>query len=897
MIGHGGMARVYLAEQANPLRKVVIKVVGPDDIRVSNPEIRAMLIERLHREGDIAARFQHPNLVTVFECGVIDEHYYMAMEYLSGGDLRARLNEGMTSAEAVAVTAQIASGLSEMHRLGLLHRDLKPENILLRENGTPVLVDFGIAKDRHQPSGLTDLGIRSGTPHYMSPEHLSREEMDARSDLYSLGIVFYELLTGDVPFDGNTSQAICRAHLDDPIPDLPPEHAAYEPLLNRMLAKEPADRFQTADELLAALQRSAPTEPAMALPRISQQQPDLHRRPRWKIGLGVALLLVALSVGWFMTQRPGPGEAILSKEVTAAVQESPNSVAVLPFVNMSPDPENEYFSDGISDEILNTLAQLDSLRVPARTSSFQFKGRNEDIREIGRSLKVRHVLEGSVRKAGERVRVTAQLIDVESGYHLWSETYDRELDDIFAIQDEIAQAVAVAIEPKMVGRVRPGVSAGDFEAYDHYLLGRHHFRQRNRESLERARVLFERAIEQDPKFALAHVGLAQATTLLLDSTTTYGDLPLPVVNKLAEDSLARAQELDPDLPELHASRGLLDIINGHYPSAVENLTRALELNPNNATAYMWRGTTQGFLGRFDACLSDLERALQIDPLSPAVLSNLIWANHLAGDPAVTERYIDEAMERFPDFLLAWGNAGNVRYMQGRTEEAHSFYQHAYQVSPSYRLAADMLGIIELDRGHTGSASGLLSGAAAAWPLVAQGRIGEAWDLIRETSPGDVETHSFVAAAAGEHGYVIDLFDSLNGDDPLPGSLLVASGMSNLGRLPALTVAYSLEQAGQQERAREVRRQARAVFENGWSAGTRTPGMYYVHAVLDAMEGESESALDHLDAAIDAGWNSWWYLANDPRLGAIRESERFQALVGEITPTSVKPAEQVAKRSP
>jgi serine/threonine protein kinase/tetratricopeptide (TPR) repeat protein len=537
-VGRGGMATVFLAHDTKHERDVAIKVLHPDLAATLGPE-------RFLREIKVAARLNHPHIVPLHDSGQAGDLLYYVMPFVEGESLRAHMARvgPLPIEEAVEIARDVAAALDYAHRQQVVHRDIKPENVMMHE-GEAMVTDFGIAKAVRAAGAehITQTGVAIGTPAYMSPEQASGErEPDGRSDIYSLGCMLYEMLTGQPPFTGPTAQAMITKRFLEPPPSARSHRAAVPDDLNQALkkamARQPDDRFETAALLSHSLTIHAGTTPPETLPTTAAPT--------------------------------SPGTA--------------KSIAVLPFVNMSADPENEYFTDGIAEEIINALSQVQALRVASRTSSFAFKGKNEDISGIGRHLKVSTVLEGSVRKSGNMLRVSAQLVDVTNGYQLWSERFDRKLEDVFAIQDEIASSIVRALrvvlneqEKKAIGKI----ATADVEAYDYYLRGRQFFHQFRRTGIQHARRMFERAIATDPKYVPAYAGAADCCSFLY----MYWDASkanLEGADAYSQQALA----LDAGRAEAHASRGLALSLRQNYEEAEREFATAIALNPNQFEAH------------------------------------------------------------------------------------------------------------------------------------------------------------------------------------------------------------------------------------------------------------------------------------------------------------------------
>jgi serine/threonine protein kinase/tetratricopeptide (TPR) repeat protein len=563
-LGEGGMAVVFLARDLRHERTVAVKVLRPD----VSAEIGA---ERFLREIKMAARLTHAHILPVFDSGEADGLLFYVMPNMEGQSLRDRIErEGQLALEdALRITAEVASALDYSHRQQVIHRDIKPENILLHE-GAALVADFGIGKAVSAGKSITHTGLAVGTPAYMSPEQASGEmSIDGRSDLYSLGCVLYEMLVGEPPFTGPNAQAIIAKRFVSPVPsvkitrDVPD---VVEAALSRALSRSPADRYRTGADFADSLRSILRTGEMTAV------------RPA-------------------ADTKSAPG---------------PKAIAVLPLANMSADPENEYFSDGMTEEIINALAKVPGVQVASRSSSFAFKGKKDvDARQVGERLGVTSVLEGSVRKIGNRIRIAAQLVNVENGYQLWSETYDRQMEDVFAVQDEISRSIVEALKVQLVGTSAQVVApTKNLEAYTTYLKGRYHFNKFSEQSLRKALDLFQHALLQDPGFARAYAGIADVWCDLADDWVAP-DEAYPRAKAAAERALQR----DPDLADAMISIGkVLCWHEWKFAEGADLLERAVSLSPNNSEAQWVLGTALPTIGRMGDGVQAVRKAVELDPL-------------------------------------------------------------------------------------------------------------------------------------------------------------------------------------------------------------------------------------------------------------------------------------------
>ena len=623
-LGSGGMATVYLAEDLKHSRQVAIKVLRPELVASGNEA------DRFLREIRTAARLSHPLIVPLHDSGERDGFLYFVMPYVGGESLRDRLRrEGRLPVEdAVRIARSVATALDYAHRQNVIHRDIKPENILLHE-GQAVVADFGIARAITAAASdqVTARGLAVGTPEYMSPEQaMAERDLDGRSDLYALGCVLYEMLTGEPPFHGDNAQATLALHLTAtpaPIrgrrPTLPD---GLDRAVLRALAKQPADRFQSAADFASALDLSTAAYPVPA-------------------------------------SRPAE-----------------RTVAVLPFVNASPDPENEYLSDGISDELINALANVAGLRVVSRTSVFARKGRGEDIATIGAALGASFVLEGTVRRAGARVRITTQLSRVEDGHLLWSEGYDRQMDDIFALQEEIARTIVDTLRGTFFGDLgdpTPKRYTENLQAWHHYLKGRYAWNKRTREGLAEAVRYFEAAAAADPAYALAYSGLSDCYALEVD----YRGAPVTEGMRRAREEARRALALDEGLAEAHTSLAwVLFIHDWDWETAGAHFTRAIALNPRYATARQWYSWYLMAMGRGDEGITQGRIAQELDPTSVSIRRSFGWLLYFARRNDEAIEHLGQAMAMNPTSDETQWILGLALTQVGRYDEAEALLREA-----------------------------------------------------------------------------------------------------------------------------------------------------------------------------------------------------------------------------
>ena len=683
-IGEGAMAVVYSAQDQRLKRDVAIKIFFASV--AADPEALA----RFKREARAVAAISHPNIVALFDFCNDRGIWYAVTELLKGETLRVCLARGpLPVTKVIGYAIQIAKGLAAAHDKGIVHQDLKPENLLVTTNGQVKILDFGVAKVEH-PVGRSwqegdaittetergDQRVIAGTLPYMSPEQVRGQAVDHRTDLFAFGTVLYEMLGSRHPFRAESVADTQSAILRDTPPDLAAINRSVSPglerLVRRCLRKGVSERFQSAGDIRFALERVRDLATGYSGPRFSSAQSDL------------------------------------------------NSVAVLPFRDMSPGGDQDYFCEGIAEELMSALTKMPGLRVAARTSAFQFKGQAQDVRHIGARLNVAAVLDGSVQKAGNTLRITVELINSADGYHLWSEHFDRDLTDVFEVQDEIASTVVstlkVKLRPQDAGHlVTPHTR--DLEAYDLYLYGRYHWNKRTAEGLKKSAECFQQAVDRDERFAQAYAGMADAYVTL----GTYGVLPAAEVMPHAKTASEQALGIDDELAEAYACRGCVQsVYDWSWARAEADFRRAIELNPQYPTAHHWYGINHLVpLGRFDEATEELDQALRLDPLSLAIKSSLGLKAYYAG-------HFDEAAKELSKTIELDASFGIARFFLGETYTALSRFDEALrELEAAIRLSGpspEILAAVGYARGVSGDTGGALKALEKLRRLSQQGYV-------------------------------------------------------------------------------------------------------------------------------------------------------------------------------
>ena len=644
-LGSGGMGEVYRARDTRLSREVAVKVL-PGEF-ASDPERRS----RFEREARALAALNHPNVVAIYDVGEADGRMFLVSELVAGAPLRDRVpSSGLGGRRAAALGADIAEGLAAAHARGIVHRDVKPDNIIVARGGSLKIIDFGIARNEapDDPCATggatlgppTAEGVVIGTPAYMAPEQARGARCDGRTDVFALGCVLFEIATGERAFPGSTAaDTIAQVLNADPAPrlalreDVPGD---FGRIVERCLEKDPGRRFQSMADLaftlrMAAGERKTPADEEPAVPRSADE---------------------------------------------------PATLAVLPFANRSPDPENEYFADGMTEELIGALSRVPRLRVVSRTTVFALKGRFQDVRELGRELGAAAILEGSVRRAGAKFRVNAQLTDVAGGFHLWSDAFDGDLEDVFAVQDAIASRIARVLRERLglEGAETPPPRRRETEnahAYQLYWQGRHLWGKRTTESRMRAVALFEQAIAADPGYARAYAGLA-------DCFLERGGVNLPAaeVARRARAAVVRALELDETLAQAHTSLGRVRLYyERDWRGAEAEFRRAVELDPGYAEGHHSYSHYLLPAGRVEESLEESIRARELEPLDLGINTHLGWHFLYSGD---FDRAVEQCrftIEIDPSFFYAHFYLGMALEQRGDPAGALAELEEAVRLSP------------------------------------------------------------------------------------------------------------------------------------------------------------------------------------------------------------------------
>ncbi len=826
-LGEGGMGVVYKAEDTRLGRTVALKF--PPSDRLEDTEE----VERFNREARAVSALNDPHIATIHELDEADGRKFIVFEYVPGGTLKTFAKEvhdagrNLSLKQVVDFGVQIAEGLAHAHENGVVHRDLKPDNLLLTDKGQVKITDFGLAKLKGSPQ-LTKSGSTVGTVSYMSPEQVRGEELDARSDLFSLGVILYQLATGHLPFRGEHEMAVGYSIVnEEPVSpkilrsDLPDELAG---VIARSLEKDKERRFGSARELSEALNALLPKEAK------GKKRTLLNSRPaRWAVlGVIAAIAIATVAVIQLVPRQPSaPSEQTW--------------IAVLPFKNLSADPDNEYFSDGITGDIITQLSQIADLSVISQTSTMRYKNTGKSIREIGEELRVDAILEGSVRRAGGQVRITSQLIDARSDEHLWAETYDRELRDIFKIQSDVAEKIARALEVRLTREEKSRITAEstqDMAAYDAYLRGREYYKKFQKEDNETAIVLFKEALEIDPDYALAHAGLADAyaqRALRFDFTQAWLDSAYVAASK--------AIGLNSELAEGHKALGLVYQLEGRNSSARDAYKKALEYNPNLVVAVGNLGWNAMLSGRADEAIRWFNKSIRLgrgEESQAESLGGLGIAYLLLDDPETARHYFEKALEirryeLFSNAGLMWLEMAEQRY-----DEVRDRILRLMMLTPDHPSLIQWLGMVDYVEGNLSEARQHLAKAVELY----EGR----WSIF-----------------GGPHDCQVQL-------------------------------AYVLWQLGEIEAAKVLLDEASNAIKRRIKDGDERGEQFYWLAQAECIRGNRSEALRWLQKAFDSGFVIIRVVEGDPLLADLRDDPQFKEMTADLKTRIANMRERVEKNN-
>jgi serine/threonine protein kinase/tetratricopeptide (TPR) repeat protein len=680
-LGKGGMGRVYRVEDTKLKQEVALKLIKPEIAKDKKT------IERFKNELKLARNTRHKNVCGMFDLGEAEGVHFITMEYIHGEDLKSFIHRSgqLAVGTTVRLAKQVCEGLSEAHRLGVVHRDLKSNNIMIDKEGNVRIMDFGIARSL-EAKGITGAGVMIGTPEYMSPEQVEGKEVDQRSDVYSLGAILYEMVIGRVPFEGDTPFTIGMKHKGE-IPQGPKELNAQVPddlnrVILRCLEKDKEKRYQSADELriaLIAMDKKTPTrEKTPSIRKIKTTTIEKAKQKNLIIfASAIVIAIFAIAAGIFFLTRP-------SEEI--------KSIAVLPLQNLSNDPEQEYFADGMTERLISELAKISGLqKVISRMSVMQYKKVQKPMPEIARELNVDAVVEGSVLIIENRVRITAQLIHAPTDRHLWSEDYEHDLKDILSLQREVAKDIAREINVQLNPEEEKHLSATlqiKPEAYQAYLKGLFYWNKRTGEDLKKAITHFEKTIEEEPEYALAHVGLADCYNLI----SVYGNVHSKESFPKAKKAAQKAISLDETLGEAHNSLAYaICRYDWDLAEAEREYKRAIDLNPNYATSHFWYSELLMIQGRYDEAFLEMSLALELDPVSLIINASLGILYNYARQPTKAVEQCLKTLEMDPNFAHAHSALSLAYALLNKFPEAFDEAKKAMELSGRTSLYLSTLG--------------------------------------------------------------------------------------------------------------------------------------------------------------------------------------------------------------
>ena len=815
-LGKGGMGRVYKVFDTDIKEKVALKLLKAEI--ASDKET----IERFSNELKYARKVRHKNVCGMYDLGKAEGTHFITMEYVQGEDLKSmiRMAAGLSIGAVLSIGRQICDGLAEAHSLGVVHRDLKPQNIMIDKGGNAKIMDFGIARSLRD-KGITGPSVLIGTPEYMSPEQAEAKEVDHRSDIYSLGIILYEMATGRVPFGGETALSIAMKHKGE-IPKNPKEFNAHIPddlagVILKCLEKERSRRYQTALDVRAELERvekGLPTTERVAPERQPFTSREITVKFRLKKLIIPALAILAIAIIGVVLLK------VMTKKAASSAAPSNRSIAVLPFENLGDPTEDEAFASGITDDIITQLSNISELDVRSRESAMRYEKSSLGIKEIGRELNVAHILVGSVRRANGKVHFTTRLIDAAKDQNVWADTIDRDMNDIFAIQSDIAQRIAAALRAKLTPAEKERIEkkpTKDIRAYEYYVKGREYYFRYKKEENEQAIELFKKAIELDPDYALAHAGLADAYS---QRGIRFGFPESEWFDPPVEEA-QKAISLDPGLAEGYKALGsAYGFLRGWWRKAVEAFEKAAEINPDSAFIRSSLGQCYNQIGEYDKAFPHLKKAIVLNPANAFPHSNLGSTYYGLDDPVRSEQWQKKALELQPDLDVAHGGLITLLIAFGENEKAIGQSQ-AYLTKMPGTLNAMMV---------------------AARAEFFSGRNEKAQEYYQK----------ILAQESFRH---ID-------------SVRVESGSIHW-------------RTGRKDEARKLFQRSLDRMQRRLELGDEGPYIGFYTAAIYAVQENKEEALKWLEKAVDAGWREYRYVLRYPLFENICDETRFKRIVDEM----------------
>ena len=817
-LGKGGMGKVYKAHDTEIKEKVALKLI--------KPEISAdkKTIERFQNELKFARKISHRNVCRMYDLNKEEGSYYITMEYVPGEDLKSTIRRvgPLGAGKTIFIAKQVCEGLEEAHRLGVVHRDLKPQNIMIDKEGNARIMDFGIARSI-VGKGITGAGVMIGTPEYMSPEQAEVKEVDQRSDIYSLGVILYEMVTGRVPFEGETPLGVAMKH-KSVMPKDPKELNAQIPddlsrVILRCLEKDKDKRYQSAGEVrseLANIEKGIPTTEI----EVPKRKPITSKEITVTFGLKKlfipALVVIALAIVAVVIWQLLPQKEMISQ------LPSQQSIAVLPFVDLSLKKDQEYFCDGMTDEIIAKLSRLRELKVIPRTSMMRYKNTDKEIKDIAQELDVASILEGSVRKEKDDIRVTTTLINVADSSQLWSETYDRKLESVFEIQSDIAEKIASALETRLSPEEKERLvkkPTENLEAYHYYLKGVDYYYRYSKDENEKAIGLFKKSLELDQDYALAYAGLGNAYS---QRTLRFG-FPESWLDSAIEAS-SKAISIDPNLPEAYKALGLAYEAKRWHRKAKEAYEKAIEINPNYSDAISNLSGQCRLTGEFDRALILAMKSVNLP--SPVIALDYVrvgTAYQSLTEYDKAEEWYIKTFEIEPGLTwntsIAYERLAEIYLLQGNYQKARNQIQKMLSFDPNNQQGLMGAGLVELWAGNYTKAEEYYR---------------KAYEIVGEANQ-EINT----------------------------------------------SLGYILWKTGRQEEARNMLNLSLKMAKEAIEKGSEYPWLPYSIAIINSIQGKKAEAYNWLAKAIDAGWRHYAWSLKDPSLENLHHDDRFQKMMAKV----------------